>query len=144
MAKREKEERAFSILRTLIAVLVVLALATATLFVFNYYRELGDARLVLYEAKSARLAAWSVSNECIGTNRKFSDVTTESGFTDAVAENVQELSQTEGEIRLLQTDKNGYDILAMTYEKNGYLAEFSKSGEEETWQVSRVTAMITA
>ncbi|MEG1426555.1 MAG: hypothetical protein RSC76_02580 [Oscillospiraceae bacterium] len=142
--KNQQETRSARILKALVVALVFLALSTVTFFTFRYYLTLHEARVTLYEAKTAQLAAWSVSTKCYATNSLFSDSTTPSGFTEAAEKEILALSQAEGKIRLLQVGKNGYDILSMLYIDEEYVVFYRSDGETGSWEVYKGSALITA
>lgn len=142
MAAEKKSVDAEGKFKTLIVILIILALTAATYFAFSYYLSLGQARLLLTEGKSAQLAVWSVSVEYSATGAKFSDVTSKSGMTDKAAEKAKSLCGLSGDISLRQADKNGYGIIWLTYEKDGYMVEFTDYDGNEQWRVYKKEVMI--
>lgn len=144
MRKGEREERLAAMLRAVLVVGIVLALAAASYFPFSHFLRLSEARSVLYSAKLARLSAWSVSAECYGAGKPFSDFSAESGFAGETPERIRELCSCEGEFRLLQTDETGYEILCFSYTENGYTAVYRGTRQEGAWQVYRNSELIAS
>ena len=139
-----REKRLASALRWLISLVVIAALISVTFFAFSYYVELSHARNALYQAKTVKLAAWVVATECYGKGSSFYDMGSESGFADGVYDEIVELSQCSGTVRLLRTKNNGYGIAEMSYTQNEFTVHYEFDGESEQWQVYKKSTYITA
>lgn len=144
MNKSERENKRVSALRLVILLIAAALLAAAAWFSCSHFLELQDARTVLYRAKTARLAAWSVSAECYAGAEPFADGSTEDGFAPGIGEKVQELSGNQGRIRLLRTTEDGYGILELAYTENGMTALYLSEDGEEAWRVVRQSVLITS
>lgn len=142
--KGEREARLSSALRWLISLIVIAALVSVTYFTFSYYVDLSHARTTLYNAKTTRLAAWSVATQCYGGGEKFSDMSSDSGFADGISENIAELSQCSGLVRLIRTRDNGYGIAELTYSEGGFTVCYKSDGKNDTWQVYKQSVYITS
>ncbi len=144
MNREKREQKLAAALRAIIIILIIVVLATVTFFSFSYYLDLHNARTALYQAKTTRLAAWSISIQCYGASGSFSDMSSEDGFADGVSEKIKELSLCEGEPRLVRTKDNGYGIAEMTYSDGDYTVVYKSDGDADSWQVYKKSVLITS
>ena len=144
MNREKREQKLAAALRTIIVILIVAFLAGVTFFSFSYYLDLHGARAALYQAKTTRLAAWSVSTQCYGVSESFSDMSSENGFAGGIAEKIKELSLCEGEPRLVRTKDKGYGIAEMTYTDGEYTVVYKSEGDADFWQVYKKSVLITS
>lgn len=142
MARKNVEPRTVSdILKWILVMVLIFALTAAVWFTFANFLSINRGRAVLYEGKNAVLAARTVSMEYKAVGRKFSSVSTQSGFSTQAQEDVQKLCDLPGTVILTVTEADGYGVVCLRYERDGYLAQLGADG---IWQVYEKSVLIAA
>lgn len=141
----DKRSRRWTFGEVLAVVLVVLlAVAAAAAALYGVYCR-SEARLVLSDARMMRVAVISVSKAYYALDQPFCDPSTESGLTaDAEAE-VRSLSGSSESFSVLRFASDGYGVIEMSFEKNGYTAVYTASSDENessVWTVYTTSRLI--
>ena len=117
----------------LAAVLVILAVAAGTVEL----RRQSRARIVLYEAKAARLAAGVIASECYAAGEPFADQTSPDGFAEGVQDRIVSVGLLPGQVQLLQLDESGYTVLGLLYEQDGFVALYRQNAGWQVWRAEQ-------
>ena len=104
-------------------------------------RRNSEARVVLTDAKAARMAVETVAIERAAAGLPFADQSGPYGMAGGLAEQVRALAALPGEIWILQTDTDGYEALRLLYRENGYTADYD--AVRGGWEVTRDERIIS-
>lgn len=115
-----------------ISILVLTAVLAPTA---RYYMQRADARAVLTEAKSAKMAAYVTALEHETEGSPFQDQSQPYGFAKGVEEEVVELAGCPGEVYLQQYDAAKIEFYKLLYIEGAYTVTYSQDEEGEHWNV---------
>lgn len=132
----------YTLIELLLTCLVLLILTAVIAPTAWYYINKADARAVLTEAKTARLAAYVTSLDCYANGSPFQDQSMPNGFAKGVEEKVAELAECPGEIYLLQYGPAAGEIRSMAYREKSFVAVYTLDEDGEHWNVYKTNHMI--
>ena len=105
-------------------------------FVFKYFQITTEARLCLREGKNIKLALDMLTIECYGEGSTVYDPKEPDGIKDSVRQQVYDITDNQGSVRLLAYDRSKRQVLQMTYEKDSYRVIYQYDEEnKDQWKV---------
>ena len=122
------------IVNVLSAVVLVLAIFTASVPGILALMHRADAQVALGNAKSLRLALSVASTEAYAAGRPFCDDSKEGGVTEEVWKKAILDSRAPGDFWVLQTDESGYEVLRFLYQEGDFVVSYCK--DPLTYEVS--------
>ncbi len=126
---------------TAVILAMLIAVGAATL-VGMYFVWRSEAHLALRQARNVWTALHLTSIEYYGLGQDIYDDRTASGLKEEVEEQVRDVSECEGSIVVLGSDKDHLEPTRMLYREGNYLVYFYlDENEDRQWQVYRAQSM---
>lgn len=117
-------------------VLILLAVLLLSVPVFGYFRIQTGSHLALREAKNIKLAFDMLSVEYYGSGKSIYNSRRPDGLADGVKERVLETTESKGDVRILEYDKNKRTLKAFVYETGHYRVNYTLDDTKaEHWDV---------
>lgn len=101
----------------------------------RFYITQWQAREVLTEAKTARLAAQSIAYEYYAKAMVIGNQSEPYGFAPGVEESIKELAQCDGDLYLLRFDAATYHMSRLMYVKDDFSAIYTNEEDAGQWKV---------
>ena len=114
---------------------IVFVLAAVLAPTARYYMQRADARAILTEAKSAKMAAYVTALEHASKESSFQDQSQPYGFAEGVEEEILELAGCPGKVYLQQYDARKSEVLRFFYIEGAYTVTYSQDEDGEHWNV---------
>lgn len=131
-----KKNRIRKIRNALIASCIVILIAIPA---FTYFRISREGHFALREAKNIKLAYQTLVVEYYGDGKSIYNPTRRNGMSAGVEKRLQEVTQNQGDVCLLEYDKTARKVKAFTYEAAPYrvIYRMASDGSEE-WSVEYI------
>lgn len=123
----------------ILILLLVIGIASLVGLFFVWRSE---AHLALREGKNVWAALHMIGVEYYGLGNDIYDESTESGLKEDVEEQVRRVSECEGSIAVLGSDREHLEPTRMLYREGAYLVYYYlDENEDRQWQVYRANTM---
>lgn len=121
------------IYQILTAIILILAVSTASVPAILAVMRRADAQVALGNAKTLRLALQTASTEAYAAGEPFGDASQTGGIAVDSWRKVMMSGKVPGDFWVLQTDESGYEVLRFLYREGDFTVSYCK--EPLTYEV---------
>lgn len=131
--KELKKDRIRKIRNAIIIGCIVILIAVPA---FSYFKISREGHFALREAKNIRLAYQTLTVEYYGMGKSIYNPTRRNGMSVGVEKRLQEVTQNQGSVCLLEYDKTTRTVTAFTYEAMPYRVTYQLTADgNEEWNI---------
>ena len=140
----QRDIRRALIRRIVTYILIILALVIAFVYAFRQFKIYSNARLALREAKNIKMSLEMINTEYYAVGLTIYDDTADGNLRKGARDYVYKIQgDINGEIKLTGYDSKNRIITGLEYETEEYIVRFSRTGENEKWQVCLIKEILS-
>lgn len=141
---KPKKKKVYFTEHTIIALLIIVIVCFLAVPVVYHYETQMTARQVLREAKNVQLSMRLVAAEYYGARKVMYSSKTETGLKSTAEEEILELAQAEGNVRVLRWDGERYIPESFAYDNGKYVVTYDVNSKGESiWNVYRLSHIVS-